>query len=138
MNTQDNEEFGEVLADNEEFIDVTLGLLQMVTADGYHLVEKDYRVNGEVWRVHKTDADPYPSNPHAHCVGGAPRFVGLTLHLGTAELYSGRKPQGRFLNPKHFARLIEMIQPKFPDIELPLPVEILEDPDRQETKPKKQ
>lgn len=101
-------------------LDATVGVMEMVLANGYAIVEEDYRVKGEVWRVHKGDADPYPSKPHAHCVGGTRRFIGLTLHLGTAELYDGRKPLGRYLHPYQFERLIALIQPKFPDIKLPL------------------
>jgi hypothetical protein len=83
-------------------------------------MEKDYRVKGEVWRVYKTDADPFPSTPHAHCITGAKRFVGCTLHLGTGELYRGREPVGRCLEQTQFMRLIEMIRPKFPGLVLPL------------------
>lgn len=46
--------------------------------------------------------------------------MGLTLPLGTGELYDGRKALGRFLHPDQFERLIVMIHQKFPDIELPL------------------
>lgn len=115
-----DDDFQGVLADTSAYVDATVGVMEMILANGYGILEEDYRVKGEVWRVHKGDADPYPSKPHAHCVGGAKRFVGLTLHLGTAELYDGRKPLGRFLSPYQFDRLIEMIQPKFPDIKLPL------------------
>ncbi|SRR5258705_7871236 len=120
MSSEDESDFEGVLDDADDYVDATVGLIEMVDADGYFLMQKDYRVKGEVWRVHKGDADPYPSSPHAHCVGGADRFVGLKLHLGTAELYKGREPLGRYLSPKSFARLIAMIQPKFPDIVLPL------------------
>ena len=112
----------EVVADTGDHIDIDLGEAQWRSPDGRWIVEKDYRVAGEVWRVHKGDADPYPSKPHAHCVGGAQRFIGCTLHLGTAELYRGREPQGRFLDHKQFNRLIELIRPKFPGLVLPLQV----------------
>jgi hypothetical protein len=57
----------------------------------------------------------------AHCIDGAPRYVGRKLHLGTAELYSPKNdPLGRFLHPKQFSRLIELIRPKFPGLVLPL------------------
>jgi hypothetical protein len=60
--------------------------------------------------------------PFRHAlIGGAKRFIECKLHLGTAELYSGRDPLGRFLAPKQFDRLIEMIRPKFPRLILPLP-----------------
>jgi chorismate-pyruvate lyase len=120
MGDDSEEEIEGVLADTDDYIDVTMGLIEMVVADGRFIIERDYRVKGEVWRVHLTDADPYPSKPHAHCIDGRDRFKGLTLHLGTRELYRGRQPLGRYLSQAQFDRLIEMIQPKFPDIELPL------------------
>jgi hypothetical protein len=113
-------DFEGLLAVTDDYVDVTVGLIERVTPDGYYVMEKDYRVRGEVWRVHKADADPFPSNPHAHCVGGADRFIGLKLHLGTGELYRGSQPIGQRLSPKSFDRLIVLIQPKFPDIRLPL------------------
>lgn len=117
MALQSEEEF---IQDGDDYVDVCIGTTQMQLLDGRYVSEHDYRVGGEVWRVHKGDADPYPSKPHAHCVGGARRFVGLTLHLGTAELYDKRKPLGRKLEENQFKRLIDLIQPKFPDIKLPL------------------
>ena len=120
MEDQENE-IG-ILAETEEFVDACIGVAEWQLPDGRYILEEDYRGKGEVWRVHKRDADPYPSNPHAHCVGGAKRFVGCTLHLGTAELYNGRKPLGRKLEDKQFERLIELIKPKFPGVKLPIPV----------------
>lgn len=117
---EEEEDIEGVLADTADHIDLSVGTVEMILADGRGILKEDYRLNGEVWRVHKGDADPYPSRPRAYCVGGAKRFVGLTLHLGTAELYDGRKPLGRFLSPRQFERLVELIQPKFPDIDLPL------------------
>lgn len=85
-----------------------------------HLVE-DYRVGGEVWRVYKTDPDPYPSRPHAHCIGGNRRLIGCKLHLGTRQLFtSNNKPTRDFLHESDFERLIEQIRPKFPEFTLPL------------------
>jgi hypothetical protein len=51
-----------------------------------HLLEQTVRVHGEVWRVYKNDADPFPSNPHAHNVQS-----GLKLHLGTGDLFFRRE-----------------------------------------------
>jgi hypothetical protein len=53
------------------------------------LVEQTVRVHGEVWRVHRNDADPFPSNPHAHNLES-----GLKLHLGTGELFLGKQFAG--------------------------------------------
>ena len=110
----------EVLSETDKYIDICLGNAQWQTADGRFIMEEDFNVAGEVWRVHKYDADPLPSNPHAHCVGGASRYIGRKLHLGTRELYDGPKPLGRYLGRKQFERLIELIRPKFPCIKLPL------------------
>lgn len=72
----------EMVEDHGEYVEVCVGPVQMQLLDGRFILEEDYRVSGEIWQVHKSDVDPYPSKPHAHCVGGAKRFVGLTLHLG--------------------------------------------------------
>lgn len=110
-----------ILDDNDDFVDVTVGLLEMQDQQGRVRIQKDYRVNGEVWRVHKADPDPFPSRPHAHCVGGTTRFIGLKLHLGTAALYDHKnKPMGFHLEQNSFDRLVKLIQPKFPSIMLPL------------------
>jgi hypothetical protein len=109
-----------ILADTADFVEVTVGEAQWTNADGLFVLEEDYRVKGEVWRVHKGDADPYPSKPHAHCIAGAQRFIGCKLHLGTRELYNGSKALGRFLYRKQFDALIKLIRPKFPGLTLPL------------------
>lgn len=115
--------FGSVTDDNVNFVTVDLGEgVPFEDAYGRILVQKDYKIDGLVWQVHKTDADPFPSRPHAHCVGGPTRFVGNKLHLGSRELFAGAKPLGLFLPKKPFDRLIKLIQPKFPSIRLPLSV----------------
>lgn len=120
--TNEQTEFDEeIVADDDKQIDVCMGIAQWTTRDGRFILEEDFAAGGEVWRVHKYDADPIPSRPHAHCIAGASRFVGCKLHLGTAELYRGSKALGRYLHSKQFNRLIELIRPKFPDIPLPLP-----------------
>lgn len=68
---------GKILDDNDDFVVIDLGEnVVFQNADGYVLVQKDYKVEGCVWQVHKTDADPFPSRPHAHCLGGPSRYVG--------------------------------------------------------------
>lgn len=110
----------EFVNDSEEYIDLSIGISQWQRPDGRYILEEDFKVSGDVWRVHKSDADPFPSSPHAHLIGGTKRFVGCTLHLGTAELFRKREPLGRRLEENQFKRLIELIQPKFPEIKLPL------------------
>jgi hypothetical protein len=113
-------EENEYIKDETSYVEVCVGVSQWKTLDGKHILEEDFKVDGEIWRVHKSDADPYPSNPHAHCIGGKARFVGCTLHLGTAQLYRKREPLGRRMEENQFMRLIELIRPKFPGIKLPL------------------
>ena len=101
-------------------IDVGVSAWQRMDSDRY-ILEEDYKVSGDIWRVHLNDADPFPSKPHAHCIGGTKRFIGKKLHLGTGQLYdNANKALGRRLASGQFQRLIELIRPKFPDIELPL------------------
>jgi hypothetical protein len=111
----------EVVGQDNDYIEICFGTALWVNAQGLMFLEEDFNVAGEVWRVHKNDPDPYPSNPHAHCIAGAKRFVGCKLHLGSAALYDAHNnPLGRFLHKKQFNRLIELIQPKFPGIKFPL------------------
>jgi hypothetical protein len=109
-----------ILVETDALIELTVGDTTWRTANGQFILEEDFRVAGEVWRVYKGDADPYPSKPHAHCISGANRFVGCKLHLGTGELFKGSKPLGRYLHRKQFDALIELIRPKFPGLTLPL------------------
>lgn len=50
----------------------------------YH-VRTIVKVNGEVWTIHKYDADPFPSDPHAHNFDH-----NLKLDLNTGACYRGR------------------------------------------------
>jgi len=47
------------------------------------LTEQTVKVKGEIWRVHKNDADPFPSVPHAHNYES-----GVVLHLGSGEMFN--------------------------------------------------
>jgi hypothetical protein len=49
------------------------------------LTEVKVKLKGEIWMVHKNDADPFPSNPHAHNYQR-----GLKMHLGNGDLYGYR------------------------------------------------
>jgi hypothetical protein len=91
----------------EDFISISVGLAAWTNAEGFYVVEKDYHVGGEVWRVHKYDPDPFPSRPHAHCIGCRRRFIGCKLHLGTRQLFNNRNdPVDKFLDQSQFDRLI--------------------------------
>lgn len=102
-------------------IDVGVSSWQQMGTDRY-ILEEDFKVSGDIWRVHLTDADPFPSRPHAHCIGGTKRFIGCKLHLGTGQLFSAsNKPMDRRLATPQFERLIELVRPKFPGVMLPIP-----------------
>jgi len=61
------------------------------------LDEVTVRRDGCVWRIHKSDADPFPSRPHAHNMES-----GLKLDIGNGRLYcltcdAGKKNQKKHL-----------------------------------------
>jgi hypothetical protein len=58
------------------------------------LLEQKIKVKGEIWVIHKNDADPLPSTPHAHNYDS-----GISLHLGTGEFFDKRVSKG-FLDCK--------------------------------------
>jgi hypothetical protein len=49
------------------------------------LDEQTIKVNGEIWRIHKSDKDPCPSNPHGHNLE-----TGYKLHLGSGALFDSK------------------------------------------------
>jgi len=58
------------------------------------LREQTVRRHGQVWRVHWTETDSFPSNPHAHNLDS-----GLKLHLGTGQLFRKKLLVGK-IRPK--------------------------------------
>ena len=52
---------GVVVDVSDGYISVRCGVCFWTNAEGLTLVGEDYRVGGEVWRVNKNDADPYPT-----------------------------------------------------------------------------
>jgi len=68
------------------------------------LNEETIKFKGEKWIVHKNDADPFPSNPHAHNYE-----AGLKLHLGNGELYSGTKLVGK-ISDKDFEKIKKLFK----------------------------
>jgi hypothetical protein len=76
------------------------------------LTERTLKVCGEVWRVHKSDADPFPSVPHAHNYES-----GVVLHLGTGEMFDiNRNFIGR-IGTKQLTRIRDFLKVK--DVVLP-------------------
>lgn len=68
------------------------------------LTEQTVKVKGEVWVIHKNDADPFPSTPHAHNYDS-----GISLHLGTGEFFKKRTSKG-FLACKKLNALRDKIK----------------------------
>lgn len=80
-------------------------LHESILPDGVarRLDEQIVKVKGERWEIHKFDADPFPSNPHAHNLDS-----GLKLHLGTGELFRKRACVGR-ITVKRLLQLREKV-----------------------------
>lgn len=74
------------------------------------------KMDGHIWRIHKNDADPFPSKPHAHLVGST-----LKLHLGNGELYEKGKLCDK-LRKKTLLELRDVIKEKTKIILPPLEV----------------
>jgi hypothetical protein len=75
--------------------------------------KKKYKVKGEIWDVHKSDVDPFPSSPHAHNYD-----QDLVLHLGNGKLYRKRDYLGK-AKKKDFLKLRSIINNvKLPDLEI--------------------
>lgn len=64
------------------------------------LVEKVVKVKGEKWEIHRYDADPWPSNPHAHNYASR-----LKMHLGTGELFDNNRQSKGKIKAKKLAAI---------------------------------
>ncbi len=49
-----------------------------------------------MWRIHKNDPDPFPSDPHAHNVES-----GLKLDLSNGRLWFGTRDTEKSITRKH-------------------------------------
>lgn len=59
------------------------------------LDEVTIKRDGQIWRIHKNDSDPFPSNPHAHNVES-----GLKLDLTNGKLYYKNTDTGKSISKK--------------------------------------
>lgn len=59
------------------------------------LDEITIKKDGQIWRIHKNDNDPFPSNPHAHNVES-----GLKLDLSNGKLYYKNSNTGTSISKK--------------------------------------
>ena len=76
------------------------------------LDEVTVRKDGCVWRVHRSDPDPFPSRPHAHYVES-----GLKMHLGNGALFFGNRDTGNRISSKNLAFIRQQLSQM--SIELP-------------------
>lgn len=63
------------------------------------------KVKGKIWTIHKTDKDPFPSNPHAHEYS-----LGLKLNIYSGELYNKKREIVSKLNRKELKQLHDIIK----------------------------
>jgi len=78
---------------------------------GMFETKADVKLNGERWRLHRYDADPFPSNPHAHNFR-----QNVKLHLGNGEYYRARRMMGKM----HRKDLL-LLRARFAKFEIELP-----------------
>jgi len=79
------------------------------------LAEAQVKLRGEIWVVHKNDADPFPSDPHAHNYEQR-----LKLHLGNGDLYVHReKVPCQRMRKSVFLEFRKRLSKRNPNIALP-------------------
>jgi hypothetical protein len=69
------------------------------------LDEITVKKDGQIWRIHKNDEDPFPSNPHAHNVES-----GLKLDLSNGRLYFNRRDTQKSISRKDLIDLRSRIK----------------------------
>jgi hypothetical protein len=126
----DNDHLAEVYQESDDSIIVCVGRARFVDAKGEPVELKSWRVGGDLWCVGRaTEWDgniskSVPVSPprlYAYCISGGADLTMMKLDLGTGQLTSPvNVPLDRYLDPAQFNRLIGLVRPKFPDIDLPL------------------
>jgi hypothetical protein len=92
---------------DEPIAEIDLGEYPIEGRHLRELREATIKCDGQIWRIHKNDADPFPSNPHAHNLE-----TGLKLDLSTGALYLGSKPAGGTFKRKHLKTLRHVAEEK--------------------------
>lgn len=123
---------------------VCVGRARFVDAKGEPVELKSWRVGGDLWCVERaTEWDREksksvrvsPPRLNAYCISGGADLTMLELDLGTQRLTSRVSgPLDRYLDQSQFDRLIGLVKPKFPDIDLPLGAKVLPFPPGQRRK----
>jgi hypothetical protein len=83
----------------------------MLVFKGMFETKADVRLKGEIWRLYRYDADPFPSNPHAHSFR-----QNVKLHLGNGDYYRAR----RIMGTMHKKDLVSL-RDRFAEFEIELP-----------------
>lgn len=106
---------GYLFTRRETLCDITLQTSIIPDGVPVCLTEAEVKLRGEKWTIHKYDADPFPSNPHAHNYA-----QDLKLHLGNGALYSGKsKVSCGSLRKKDLMQLRDLVVQKNATIMLP-------------------
>lgn len=93
--------------------DVHLGELEFDECSNCQLLlESTAKFKNNIWRIHKNDQDPFPSNPHAHKIDSD-----ITLDLSNGLLYKNRKYIGEQMKKKDFMNFRAILEGK----NIPLP-----------------
>jgi hypothetical protein len=80
-----------------------------------YLTEAEIKLQGEIWVIHRNDADPFPSSPHAHNYQQR-----LKMHLGNGDLYTHKQKQPcRRLRKSVFLEFRERVMQRTSSIVLP-------------------
>lgn len=72
------------------------------------------KIDGHIYRIHKNDLDPFPSQPHAHDL-----TEHVKIHLGTGEKYRNSGTVGNKLHKKDLQELRQQITLQMPELVLP-------------------
>ncbi len=72
------------------------------------LDEQRIKINGEVWDIYKYDADPRPSNPHAHNADS-----GVKMDLSNGRQYLNSIEIGK-INQKQLKVFRSLVNPNIP------------------------
>lgn len=112
------EKFKELFLDKSYYYnDVILEELEFAECSNYGLLlESTAKFKNNIWRIHKNDQDPFPSNPHAHKIDGD-----IKLDLSNGWLYKNRKYIGEQMKKKDFMNFREILEKKntpLPDLSI--------------------
>jgi hypothetical protein len=92
---------------NEPLCEVELDHSPIPSGTLQRIVKLSIKRAGHVWKIHRNDADPHPSNPHTHNVES-----GLKLDLTDGTLHFGRRFAGTKVSAKDLRQIRRQAQLK--------------------------